>query len=74
MSKTLKILALIPPAVVPKDPAQNVKPIGGKPLIAWAIEAALCSRVLDAVVVSTEDEETPKWLAGGGAGSFPAAS
>ena len=31
--------------------------MAGKPLIVWTIEAALNSRLLDAVVVSTEDEE-----------------
>ena len=38
-------------------PRKNIKPIAGKPLIAWTIEAALRSPLLDAVVVSTEDEE-----------------
>lgn len=38
-------------------PRKNIKLIAGKPLIAWSIEAALRSRLLDAVVVSTEDEE-----------------
>lgn len=36
---------------------KNIKPICGKPLIAWTIEAALQSRHLDRVVVSTEDAE-----------------
>lgn len=36
-------------------PRKNVAPVGGKPLIAWTIDAALRSRVLDAVVVSTDD-------------------
>ena len=36
---------------------KNIRPMAGKPLIAWTIEAALRSRALDAVVVSTEDEE-----------------
>ncbi len=54
----MRILALIPARGNSKGiPRKNIKPIAGKPLIAWAIEAALCSRVLDAVVVSTEDEE-----------------
>lgn len=58
MSKTLKTLALIPARGGSKGiPRKNIKPIAGKPLIAWAIEAALRSRLLDAVVVSTEDEE-----------------
>lgn len=38
-------------------PRKNIRPIAGKPLIAWTIEAALRSSLLDAVVVSTEDEE-----------------
>lgn len=39
-------------------PRKNVRSIAGKPLIAWTIEAALAVRGLDAVVVSTDDEET----------------
>ena len=31
--------------------------MGGKPLIAWTIEAALLSGCLDRVIVSTDDEE-----------------
>lgn len=38
-------------------PRKNIRLIAGKPLIAWTIEAALRSRLLDALVVSTEDEE-----------------
>lgn len=38
-------------------PRKNIKPIAGKPLIAWTIESAMRSCLLDAVVVSTEDEE-----------------
>ncbi len=38
-------------------PRKNIRPIGGKPLIAWTIEAALASRLLDRYVVSTEDPE-----------------
>ncbi len=36
---------------------KNVKEIAGKPLIAWTIESARKSRLLDKYVVSTEDEE-----------------
>lgn len=36
---------------------KNVLPLGGKPLLAWAGDAARDSGVLDRVVVSTEDEE-----------------
>jgi CMP-N,N'-diacetyllegionaminic acid synthase len=37
-------------------PRKNVRELGGKPLINWTIEAALRSK-LDAVYVTTEDEE-----------------
>lgn len=36
---------------------KNIKPICGKPLIAWTIEAARTSRLLNRYVVSTEDSE-----------------
>lgn len=38
-------------------PRKNVRIVGGKPLIAWTIEAALASSRLDRVVVSTDDSE-----------------
>jgi CMP-N-acetylneuraminic acid synthetase len=38
-------------------PRKNIKPIFGKPLIEWTIEAARQSKLLDEYVVSTEDEE-----------------
>ena len=38
-------------------PRKNVKLLGGKPLIAWTIEAALGAPSIHNVVVSTEDEE-----------------
>lgn len=38
-------------------PKKNLKPLCGKPLIAWTIEAALASRRLDRYIVSTEDNE-----------------
>jgi N-acylneuraminate cytidylyltransferase len=36
---------------------KNIREIHGKPLIAWTIEAAQASRLLDRFVVSTEDRE-----------------
>jgi len=36
---------------------KNIKMIGGKPLIAWTIEAAIRSSLIDKFVVSTEDDE-----------------
>ncbi len=38
-------------------PRKNIKPFAGKPMIAYAIEAARSSRVCDTVVVSTDDKE-----------------
>lgn len=38
-------------------PRKNVLPLAGKPLVAWTIEAALASGVLDRVLMSTEDQE-----------------
>jgi len=38
-------------------PKKNIKEICGKPLIAWTIEAAKKSKLLDRYVVSTEDRE-----------------
>jgi N-acylneuraminate cytidylyltransferase len=38
-------------------PRKNIMNFGGKPLLAWSVEAALRSGVFDEVIVSTEDEE-----------------
>lgn len=54
----LSILAVIPARGGSKGlPRKNIRPIAGKPLIAWTIEAAKDSRLLDRCVVSTEDPE-----------------
>ena len=46
-------------------PKKNIVNVGGKPLIAWTIEVALKSRLLDRVIVSTDDQEiaeiSKKW-------------
>jgi len=41
-------------------PRKNLKPIAGRPLLAWTIEAARSSQLLDRYVVSTEDAEIAK--------------
>jgi CMP-N-acetylneuraminic acid synthetase len=52
------VAALIPARGGSKSiPRKNIVPVGGKPLIAWTIEAALGSKLLDRVYVSTDDEE-----------------
>lgn len=38
-------------------PRKNVRSFMGKPMIAWSIEAALAVDGIDAVIVSTDDEE-----------------
>lgn len=38
-------------------PRKNIKLFGGKPMIAWSIEAALNSDIFDRVIVSTDDIE-----------------
>lgn len=53
-----RLLAVIPARGGSKRlPRKNVLPLGGRPLIAWSIEAALDSGVFDDVLVSTDDEE-----------------
>lgn len=38
-------------------PRKNIRPLAGKPLIAYAIETALASELIDRVIVSTDDKE-----------------
>ena len=53
-----KVLAVIPARGGSKRlPGKNIKLLGGKPLIAWSIEAAKCSQLVDRVVVSTDNED-----------------
>ena len=52
------ILGIIPARGGSKGiPRKNIRNIGGKPLIAWTIEAAKRSKLLNDFVVSTEDPE-----------------
>lgn len=57
-STTMKVLGITPARGGSKGiPRKNIKVIAGKPLIAWTIESAKESKMLDRYVVSTEDEE-----------------
>ena len=38
-------------------PGKNIRPLGGKPLIAWSIEHVLAIKRIDRVIVSTDSEE-----------------
>jgi len=54
----LKYIAIIPARGLSKGvPRKNIKILAGKPLIAWTIEAALGSKLINRVIVSTEDQE-----------------
>lgn len=54
----MRILGIIPARGGSKSiPRKNIKDLGGKPLIAWAIEAGKESSVLDRLIVSTDDSE-----------------
>ncbi len=52
------VVAVIPARGGSKGvPRKNIRLLAGKPLIAYTIEAALQSKMLDRVIVSTDDEE-----------------
>lgn len=56
MYKGKRVLALVPARGGSKGiPGKNIRPLAGKPLIAWSIEHGLESRYIDRVVVSTDD-------------------
>src|SRR5258706_5229330 len=53
-----KIIAIIPARGGSKRiPKKNVIDLAGKPMIAWTIEAAIKSKYISRVVVSTDDHE-----------------
>jgi len=57
MIRNKTVLAIIPARGGSKGlPGKNIKSVGGKPLIAWTIEAALASKFIDRVVLSSDDE------------------
>src|SRR5690606_35310248 len=52
----MKVLGIIPARGGSKGvPGKNIRPLNGKPLIVYTIEAALASRLTD-VIVSTDDD------------------
>lgn len=54
----MEILAVIPARGGSKGvPRKNIKPLAGKPLIAWMIEAAKKSKLITRIIVATDDEE-----------------
>ena len=55
------MIAIIPARGGSKGlPRKNVRPLHGKPLIAYTVEEALKARNIDRVIISTDDEEIAK--------------
>lgn len=53
-----KVLAIIPARGGSKGvPRKNLHALGGKPLIAWTIEAAKASKYIDRLILSSDDDE-----------------
>ena len=58
MYKNKRILSIIPARGGSKGlPNKNIRPLLGKPLIAWTIEQAKQSKYIDRIIVSTENNE-----------------
>lgn len=58
MYKDNVILCVIPARGGSKGvPGKNIKPIAGKPLIAYTIEQAQKSKYIDRIIISTEDKQ-----------------
>ena len=59
MVKKVEVLALIPARGGSKSlPKKNIRTFAGHPLLAYSIAAGLQSKMVDRVIVSTDDEET----------------
>ena len=64
----IRVLGVIPARGESKGvPRKHLKPLAGKPLIAYILGAALQAKTLDRVIVSTEDEEIATVARGYGA-------
>jgi N-acylneuraminate cytidylyltransferase len=56
--KTAGCVAIVPARGGSKSiPRKNIRPLAGAPLLAYSIEAGLKARLVDRVIVSTDDEE-----------------
>lgn len=52
-----RVLAIIPARAGSKGlPGKNIRPLAGKPLLAWAVEAAREANCVDDVIVSTDSQ------------------
>jgi N-acylneuraminate cytidylyltransferase len=53
-----RVIAVIPARGGSKTvPGKNIRPLGGRPLIAWSIEVARQVGEIDRVIVSTDDTQ-----------------
>ncbi len=53
-----RCLAIVPARRGSKGlPLKNIRPLHGKPLLAWPIAAAIGSRYIDETIISTDDQE-----------------
>lgn len=53
-----RVLAVIPARGGSKGvPGKNIQPVGGRPLIAWTVSAAMASRYVDRVILSSDDAD-----------------
>ena len=58
MIGSARVLAIIPARAGSKGlPGKNIRPLRGKPLLAWPVAAARASRFVDRVIVSTDSAE-----------------
>jgi len=54
----MRVIGLVPARGGSKGvPRKNIKPLAGKPLLAYTAASALAATLLDRVILSTEDEE-----------------
>jgi len=64
----MKVVAVIPARGGSKRlPNKNIRPLCGKPLIAWTIECAIQSQVIDRIIVSTDNADIARISADYGA-------
>ena len=51
-----RVIAVVPARAGSKAvPGKNIRPLGGKPLIAWSIEAGKAVKQIDRVIVSPDE-------------------
>jgi CMP-N,N'-diacetyllegionaminic acid synthase len=67
-AEALEVLALVPARGGSKSvPRKNLRDVGGRPLIPWSIEQARRARLVDRVIVTTDDAEIAEVARGWGA-------